>query len=51
MTAQATEEQISAGCMRMLELFAAICHDPDNAELANQADRELADLDTLMKSG
>ena len=43
-----TEERIAAGAMRMLELFAAICGEPDNAELATGADAELAALDQLM---
>lgn len=46
-----SEERIAAGCGRMLELFAAICGDPDNEDLAVAADRELAELDQLMAGG
>ncbi len=45
-----TQDRIAAGAMRALEQFAAICGDPDNAELATEADAELAALDRLMAS-
>lgn len=43
-----TDEKITAGYGRMLELFAAICSEPDNLELARQADDELTQLDELI---
>jgi hypothetical protein len=36
--------------MRMLELFAAICGAPDDAELATLADGELAELDRMLQA-
>jgi hypothetical protein len=45
---QTADERAAAGCGRMLELFAAICGDPDNEDLAAGADQELAELDQLM---
>lgn len=44
------EEAIGAALNRTLEMFAAICADPDNRELAGTADAALAELSRLLRA-
>jgi hypothetical protein len=42
------QDPMVAALMRVAEMFGAVCHDPDNPEVAAQADQALRDLDTLL---
>ncbi|HEY1572015.1 MAG TPA: hypothetical protein VGG05_11755 [Pseudonocardiaceae bacterium] len=41
-------EQIEAVQDRIVELFTELCHDPDNATAARDADEALAELDRML---
>jgi hypothetical protein len=42
------QDPVVAALMRIAEMFGAVCHDPDNPEVAGQADQALHDLDALL---
>jgi hypothetical protein len=47
MSTEDTRAGVEAALMRVLELFGAVCADPDNPTVKEQADRALADLDGM----
>jgi hypothetical protein len=42
------DDPVVAALMRVAEMFGAVCHDPDNPEVAEHADQALRDLDLLL---
>jgi hypothetical protein len=45
--APAQAERITSALTLVAEMFAAVCHAPDDQEIAAKADRSLRDLDAL----
>jgi hypothetical protein len=43
-----TPDPVTAALMHVADMFGAVCHDPDNPEVAAQADQSLRDLDALL---
>ncbi len=42
------DNPVVAALMTVVEMFGAVCHDPDDAEVTAAADASLRDLDALL---
>lgn len=43
-----TEAELGAACMKVLESFVGVCGAPDDLTVADEANRALRDLETLL---